>query len=727
MTMVAADWTITRSTGAIRYIGAAHGAAAASYGTAIEFHRFLQGFSDNATSSGDDQLDATDVLPSSRATDNFITLLGSYNIDATAAEHLYDGSVVQGSAGTEEYFDGIVNFGNAGVVIQVLQSGAPIASDYWNYNVGGTDSISAAAAFMTDSTKAFTVNQYVGFVIRNTSDGSKALITANTATTVTGVLFGGVTNLWDSADTYQISAGINADAAQGISHRFMIRTRTAGADVDGRRLIGTCRTFGKTSNEFKINGTSRGNNVLALSDATDLNNTTAIATVAGWTDVYMNRAASGTTVSGINAAGQAVLNVVSGAVFAAGDFIQTGVATDVNEYQILSKSVNALTLNRNLVVATAGAETVYDMSYGYNLLDVDGNAVNESYFSQWDKGAKTINQLYERMKYLQADSTTAFLHGISGERFRGITHEVTINTPTGTWATCEGVSWGAGATAGTGQMLAVNSPTAATKMWLQLLTGVAPSGTLVITGAISAATGATNGAVVDRSSLITKPFIGISTGSALIGGYGIGLQTTDLAATDKVFDLTNTLVTPPNNVTFAVNGVVATEDYVLVGPWDGTAVDVNGSPEIDYNQLSLLAAITTDNITTVTIGGTGATGTTIPTDTPSTGFIRVKDNAGKFRKLHYTARSTTAFTIDTTDGQEDFAASNAAANNLVWISYIDKLATATSESFTFVYLADRKFVIKVRDGGASPIKEYITAGTMGSNGGSTTAIRTADL
>jgi hypothetical protein len=156
------------------------------------------------------------------------------------------------------------------------------------------------------------------------------------------------------------------------------------------------------------------------------------------------------------------------------------------------------------------------------------------------------------------------------------------------------------------------------------------------------------------------------------------------------------------------------------------STDANGDPEIDYNQLSLLAAITTDNITTVTIGGTGATETTIPTDTPATGFIRVKDDNGFLRKLHYTSRSTTAFTIDTTDGQEDFSSVNASANNFVYIAYLDKVAEATSESFTFVYAADREFVIKVRDGGGTPIKEYITSGTMGTNGGSSSAIRTTD-
>jgi len=191
MAIVAADWTVDRQTGNIRYIGDDHNGAAPSYATVIELHRWLQGLADDPTSSGDDELDMTDVLPSSRATDNLITLLGSYNIDDGAAEHLYDGSIVQGTGGTEAYYDGIVNFGNLGVVVQIHQNGAVLADDFWNWGVGGTDDTSTNAAFLTDSGESWTTDQWVGYVIKNTTDGSQALITANTGTTITGTLYGG--------------------------------------------------------------------------------------------------------------------------------------------------------------------------------------------------------------------------------------------------------------------------------------------------------------------------------------------------------------------------------------------------------------------------------------------------------------------------------------------------------------------------------------------------------
>lgn len=60
------------------------------------------------------------------------------------------------------------------------------------------------AAVMTDSGESWTVNQWVGFRISNTTDGSTAPITANTATTVTGTLTGGTDNDWDTNDIYTI-------------------------------------------------------------------------------------------------------------------------------------------------------------------------------------------------------------------------------------------------------------------------------------------------------------------------------------------------------------------------------------------------------------------------------------------------------------------------------------------------------------------------------------------
>jgi len=130
MAFVPGDWSITRSTGNIRYIGDLHAGTAPSYTTGIEFHRALMDFADAASDVGDDELAIIDNVPSQRGgVDTNITLLNGYNIDDTSAEYLYDTSITQ--SGGAEIYDGIQVFGNA-TSIQIIQNGALLANDFWN-------------------------------------------------------------------------------------------------------------------------------------------------------------------------------------------------------------------------------------------------------------------------------------------------------------------------------------------------------------------------------------------------------------------------------------------------------------------------------------------------------------------------------------------------------------------------------------------------------------------
>ncbi|MCO5761210.1 MAG: hypothetical protein NHG36_06830 [Chromatiaceae bacterium] len=571
MALVAADWTIDTSKN-IRYIGAAHGAAGASYATVIEFHRWLQDLADDAVAvaASSDFLDITNVTPSERQTDNIIQLINGYNIDQTASEHLYDGSIIQ--AGGDDIWDGLVVIAARGMDLQIVQNGSIVANDFWN-----------------------------------------------------------------SVPNGETHKGLNFDAASGYSHRFMLKVRTSGADIDGRRIIGQTRVWGKTYSEFRIGtGTARGNNVLALTYADDNNNLTASGTVATWTDI-----------------------------------------TNTTE--------------------------------GYNAIDVDANGANEFYFSKWNvnKPTRSINDFYQRMKYLTQQATAETLYGLNGELFRGITHQIAYTSLAGgTFSDSVSVSWGTGATAGTGQILADNGTD---MMWIQQLTGAAPVAALTLT---QSAVTATSGTVTERT--LAFPFCGQSTGSAIIGAYGLGIETDDLTANDKITALDGVQRNPPNNQTFYVNGVVSGEDRILVGPKDP------GADNIDFDQFTLAAGLTTNNVTSVQVNAA------IPTDTPATGYIRVADNAGVYRRLHYSSYSGDTFTIDTTDGNEDFAGTNASLGNNVFIAYIDILAAATSASFSATYLSDRSLWVRVRDGAGTPIKTFESAATFGAGGGTSTVIRTTD-
>lgn len=427
-------------------------------------------------------------------------------------------------------------------------------------------------------------------------------------------------DFWNSIPNGETEVGLNRDLTQGISHRFMVLVRTGGADIDYRKLIGLNREFGMTYGEFKIAATNRGNNVLALTHATDLNNQTAAATVATW-----------------------------------------GTITNVE---------------------------------GYAAIDVNNDSTDEYFYSEWNKATYTINQFYERMKWLTRRGTSETLYGLDAGLFRGITYSLQGTQAGGTFVEPEEVSW----TGGTGQLLATNSTTAATVLYIQVLTGTAPT-----SGTVTGNGGATFTVSGATERTIATPFCGASTGSALIGAYGFGVEYADLSTNDKLTALDGNTYQPPNNVTFTVYGLVSGEDRVLIGPESGGVIDVA--------QLSADGAYS---------GGetTFSVKEAIPGDTPNSGTIRVW-NGDTYARVTYTGWSGSDFTgcsgVPACSDDDD-----------VWISYIDELASSTAASFTGVYQSDRSLFIRVRDGAATPIKTFETTGTLGSAGGSTTVIRTSD-
>ena len=779
MPMVDGDWSVDRATGNIRYIGFDHnptttvttgafvtgdyyqirfvgdtdftliGAAsntvgvrfeatgagggttgvatqASSYATVIQFHRWIAALADDPEFSGDDEHDIIDQEATARSTDNIITLQDysatsgvTYNVTATEIEHLYDGSITQGSGITEERWDGIVNFGNQDVHIQVRQDGAILTDDYWNAGwQAGSHSGATNATILNDTTQSWTTDEWVGYWIKNVTDGSVGEITENTATTITvDDLYGGTSDDFVAADVYNIQKPINGDSAAGISHRFMIKVRENGVDIDRRRMIGQNRRYGKTFGEFSINGSSAGNNVLALSDSDDLNNTTAWVTVDALTDITNQE-------------------------------------------------------------ATAGPRDI----------DISGDGTTEEYYSEWTRGANSINTFFEYTKHASADQTGETLQGENGELHRGVTHSATYDLESGAPTTAVNdkhvfgtlVDHGAvtggpfqvgevvretGSDAWRGRVLGVDtvgttlvvdietgtvgnteafigdtsSATATTSaggvaqlsagemkilvhddlgangtFYFQLTKGIAPVDNTIVYDATDHTDSYTLSATITERAVST-PFVGVSTGSALIGAYGLGMEATDTSSSDTFFDLGNNPITPPNTVTMTASGFIS-GDYVLCTEKHATNLDIN------FTQMAINATYSATNVTVISVG-------TLPPDTPLTagskGSLRIQRDDGLYSLHRYTSfdTGTDDFVIPTTN----FSGNNATSGNNAFIGYLDYTASGTSDTFAYVYdAADRTHFMRVRDGGVTPIKTAEGQGDMTTTGGTISVNRIAD-
>tara|TARA_R110000765_G_scaffold124582_2_gene221942 strand:- start:282 stop:1970 length:1689 start_codon:yes stop_codon:yes gene_type:complete len=422
-----------------------------------------------------------------------------------------------------------------------------------------------------------------------------------------------------------------SDSLSSTTHRFLIKVRTGGADIDGRRLLGTQRVLGTVYTEFFIGGgTNRGNNVFALTANSDGNNQTAEGTISGYTDI-------------------------------------------VND------------------------------SEGYVGIDADGNTADEFYYSNWELGTRSKNDFYERSKWIQREGSSETIYGIAGDIFRGITHEIDIDTATGTFVEPESLSWAGGAA----QLLAIDSVTAGTKMWVQILSGVAPTDGQTITGN-GGGTADVNVTVTPR--LIPSTFAGTSTGSAINpGAFGIGIGADDLTQNDLLVDLTNTNTVPPNNVVYTVSNTVA-GDYVVSAN--------NNAGDFDLSQLSTNVGYSGATVTSMVMTAS------IPTDIPSSGTFRVQLTSGKYRRVAYTSFTGATFTVTSIDFTGDVVASGANA----FVTYIDRLATGSSETATFVFDSNRTLFTRVRNAtGGSEIKTFETTSLVGSGGGSSTVGRINDF
>ncbi|MCD6435436.1 MAG: hypothetical protein J7L15_03530, partial [Clostridiales bacterium] len=123
------------------------------------------------------------------------------------------------------------------------------------------------------------------------------------------------------------------------------------------------------------------------------------------------------------------------------------------------------------------------------------------------------------------------------------------------------------------------------------------------------------------------------------------------------------------------------------------------------------------------------TGTKFGTDCPAGGgtvtALRVLDDGGVFWRIPYSAVVHGSGIATFTVSSGDTTGLTAAIDQDGFLAYIDAAETGGNEkiSFTTVYHTERSLFVRVRDGGASPIKTFEGSVSLG---GSISAIRGAD-
>lgn len=713
--------------------------------TVLELHRFLQNLADDAAGTGDDLLDITSDTPSDRSTDNIITLLGTFNIDDTMAEHLYDGSISQTDGDT--VYSGLRVLGavnTAATQLEVIQDSAfyqTVAPFWGDQSTGGYNGISASGVLMRILVKSRDNGADI--------DGKRIRVQAR--------------HWGDTYDFFNVTLGLAESVAAISSTPDAQNTTTQSTVLAYTHVVNSNTTIITLQDETSYDNspTSEGvftggtnysvGDVITLDDGSTITVDLLSANVV--TQFTANNSASGGVNSGVVLAQKSVV----GAAAAAAGFT-------------LTPDTDNIAIDEDTPIG------------GFQLINLNNGNGNQEYYSKWTYGADTsgdgLGGVWEYIKDVTGNLTAKYVDGIFGEFFLGVTHSWAYDTESGgPFNEHETIVWGtditydtlAGGTFDEGQYVTIGILEAAGKIvydngstnmivaledtsitlvdgdvitvadgvgavtaainttildngdpggegillaldddgttgnfYIQLISGAAPVATAPLRGIRSSATALVTGSIVART--VPKVFLGSYTGN-LIGAYGIGVTSGNLTASDTVEDLAGATQTPPNNVTFTVSGVVSGEDRVLVGPRQ-TGV-------LDKNQFLITSAVVTGNTSIVS-------DTVIPTDTPTEGTIRLENNAGVYLETRYDSYTANTFTLSGTYGD------SAAIGNDLFIAYIDLVANTTTATFTTIYLSDRELFVRVRDGGSTPIKTFEGPATLGTSGGSVAAIRTTD-
>ena len=205
------------------------------------------------------------------------------------------------------------------------------------------------------------------------------------------------------------------------------------------------------------------------------------------------------------------------------------------------------------------------------------------------------------------------------------------------------------------------------------------------------------------------PF-GTFAGGTFFGARGVWIQNmhADDIQSYQLKDKNNATRTPPNFQSITVSNLVSGDTVGVFKTLGGV---------IDKAQFASHATANSASSTTYTIA------TTIPSDTPSTGFIRiVNTTTGVEERIAYTSWTGSAFTLSSAH------AGGYGASDTAYVGYIDGSALSANETVSLIYAADRSILTRVRryNGAGDSILPFEAPGTFGSTGYAIATIRTDD-
>lgn len=215
-------------------------------------------------------------------------------------------------------------------------------------------------------------------------------------------------------------------------------------------------------------------------------------------------------------------------------------------------------------------------------------------------------------------------------------------------------------------------------------------------------------------ALVKASPLGTFAGGTFFGARGVFIQ--DMAAADirnyQLTDANGTLRLPPNQQTLTVSGLVSGDRVAVFRRPNGTPG--SGIHTTEYAISSFVGGDPYNGSGDTQIRVT----TTISTDTPASGTVRVRNaSSGLYESFTYTSFTGQVFTITPALGANLTAAENA------YVPLIEQQTSGSSVSVNIIYSSNIPLLARVRKKGILPFE---VEGTFGSTGATVTAIRSTD-
>jgi hypothetical protein len=680
------------------------------------------------------QNDANDTVPMQAVTPTVYNI-GSFDqrdlepwfIDPDSVKHLTGGSLQ--TVGWTRVVNADANLGNPGIVkvAYTVSTAQFVASDIGRAVVHASGDTGTLLYFAsneawirpTDCTSThnwdtgsgtFTATGGTGSVTQSAAPKSGECLWANIYTI--GTIESG-TLIY----VYQNLAKITGFWSDGhIDRLILINDGFASGLIDSGLLIIYARQYTKLFDHYVTDVSAGGRNPIPLSTAPDVNNTTGYRTLTAQSATGAGTFNAGNYIYHPAAGGwsaataKGVITAVAGtsgasstpilSYYLIGDLTDFANGNTIKEYVSTTLVDGDGSCTASAPTATGpntGTAATITVTFGVSNQNLNNGAGSRPYSVIIDCQQTALTTVYQRLKYLTERRETADIDTLSspaqtliGNEYKAIgdyyipydtgsidnpfTEGETI-TATGSFSCVLTSKHDRGASIG---FLIVRNVRGTVPVDNTVLTGVTSTHTALVN---------VNGGADPVASITpskTSPF-GTFAGGNFFGARGVWL--TDYLAADsnkyQLIDSENTAQTPPATVPITVNGIQS-GDRVSVF----RALDQNGTIDRAY-----IASHATSN----SAGSTTWTAVSIPVDTPSSGYIRLRKTATQVEeRVAYSAWSGVAFTLSTSHS------GGYGGTDTAYVPYLDDTATGTTMSVNVTYDTVHDITTRVRKKGIQP-------------------------